>query len=63
MNEPTIHDIAKGTTGCGDDPFTDVWTDDGGADTADDFAIEREHVHDALCYGTGKFASELRCGQ
>ena len=62
--EPSLHDIARGTTGCGDDdePFTieeaasfDTWLDD--------VYVRRTHQHDFLCYGTGEYASELRCGQ
>lgn len=54
----SIHDIARGTTGCGDDD--DI---DGTAYSyidADPFTIE--HVHDEGCNGTLEHANEILCG-
>jgi len=63
MGEPTLHDIAKGTTGCGDDE--DHWADWPEHLITDDdlFTIEHPHEHDRLCWGTGEFANVVRCGQ
>ena len=46
MTEPTLHDIARGTTGCGDDD-DDEWfvnASDSLTAVADAFTIEREHT-------------------
>ena len=72
MSEPTLHDIARGTTGCGDDDYAD---DLAFLDRVfpGPFTIELErhepvdsynrvHTHDALCYGTGPWGHEYRCG-
>ena len=51
MIEPTLHDIAKGTSGAGDDDDIEwfVNASDSLTAVADAFTIEREHVHDAGC--------------
>jgi hypothetical protein len=68
MNEPTLHDIARGTTGAGDDDdFPSVYCDGCGNFVnatgycgCGQFTIE--HVHDASCNGTLELGETRLCG-
>ena len=63
-SDPSLHDISRGTTGCGDDDDIE-WFDNASASliaVADAFTIEREHRHDAGCNGTLEHGEEILCG-
>lgn len=62
-NEPALHDIARGTTGCGDDDDIDGTAYlDSYLEANDRFTIELPHVHDAGCNGTLEHGGEILCG-